>query len=556
MFGTIRKHQQWLWALIIAATIVSFVAFFNPAQNSLSGLTGGGASFGTIYGQPISRDLLSSSARQAELIGRLRFGEAAGSAQARQMGFDVTSLTYQRLFFAAKLRQLGIVASDEAVADWIRQNLPKDPKTGALNYDAFIENNVKRWRFTEADFHDFARQEAGMRQLRDAIGVGGQLVTPREAEAEFRRENEQTIARAVFFAASNYLAKVEVNPVALAQFFTNRIAEYRIPERTVISYVRWDSASYLTNAETEVAKLPDLAKRIASVYDERGADAFKDKEGKTLGKEAALAEIRKQAIEGKALEMAARAARDFANELYAIEPAKPGNLDVVAAKYGLAVRVSQPFSEFGSAPGLEDAPELVREAARLTAEQPFSKPVETAQGVYLAALQRKVPSEVPGFESVRARVTADFRRVQSQEAARSAGEAFAATVAQGKPFAEAAAAQNLRVADLAPFSIATQSLPDLDARVSLSLIKDAAFSLKPGTAGKFVPSSDGGFVLFVKERKPVDDALVKAGLNSYLDERRHQHQEEVFERWFQSEFQKSGLAAILKKKGDPSEQSF
>ena len=30
MFGTIRKHQTWLWAVIITLTIISFVVFFSP----------------------------------------------------------------------------------------------------------------------------------------------------------------------------------------------------------------------------------------------------------------------------------------------------------------------------------------------------------------------------------------------------------------------------------------------------------------------------------------------------------------------------------------------
>ena len=47
MFGTIRKHQQWLWIVIITLTILSFLIFFGPAQPSLEGLTGGVASQGT-----------------------------------------------------------------------------------------------------------------------------------------------------------------------------------------------------------------------------------------------------------------------------------------------------------------------------------------------------------------------------------------------------------------------------------------------------------------------------------------------------------------------------
>ena len=69
MFGTIRKHQQWLWVIIIAGVIFSFVIFFGPAQPSLSDLTGGGESFGTLNGKPLTRETLGGFARQAQLAG-------------------------------------------------------------------------------------------------------------------------------------------------------------------------------------------------------------------------------------------------------------------------------------------------------------------------------------------------------------------------------------------------------------------------------------------------------------------------------------------------------
>ena len=460
----------------------------------------------------------------------------------------------QQVAFPTKLKEFGISVSDDAVADWIRQNLPKDPKTGAVNYDAFVENFLKRFNFTESEFHQFARQEVGMQQLRQVVAVTGQMVTPGEAEEEFRHSNEQAITSAVFFSSSNYTASVSLDPGAVAQFFTNRIAEYRIPERTVISYVRWTADPYLTNAEAALAKLPDLATRLESAYQQRGADAFRDKDGNVLAKPAALISLRQQVVESQAVAEAARAARDFANELYAMEPAKPENLSTVAAKHGLAVQLSAPFSEFERVPGLEDAPALQREAVRLAPDQPFTKPVEAGRAVYLGALMRRIPSELPSLDSVRARVTADYRRAKSLEAAHTAGEAFTtalnAALAQGQTFDAATAAQKAKVTELAPFSLVTQTLPGLDPRVNLALIKDTAFSLKPGAASRFIQAGDGGFVLFLKERRPVDAALVKAGLNGFLEEQRTQRKEEAFGAWFQAEYKKSGLDTFLKKKGD------
>ena len=55
MFGTIRKHQQWLWVIIIAAMSVSLVVFFtnSPDPRRDPKLTG---EFGSIKGKPVTRE--------------------------------------------------------------------------------------------------------------------------------------------------------------------------------------------------------------------------------------------------------------------------------------------------------------------------------------------------------------------------------------------------------------------------------------------------------------------------------------------------------------------
>ena len=41
MIGTIRKHSSWLWFIIIAAVIVSFVFYFSPSSRMGNGDSGG-----------------------------------------------------------------------------------------------------------------------------------------------------------------------------------------------------------------------------------------------------------------------------------------------------------------------------------------------------------------------------------------------------------------------------------------------------------------------------------------------------------------------------------
>ena len=68
-----------------------------------------------------------------------------------------------------------------------------------------------------------------------------------------------------------------------------------------------------------------------------------------------------------------------------------------------------------------------------------------------------------------------------------------------------------------------------------------------GVSGEFITSRDGGMVVFLKEKRPVDDAKVKAELPAYLADARKQNSMAGFYEWFAHEFDKSGLQRLLRK---------
>jgi len=70
MIGTIRKHSAWLWVVIIAVTIFSFIYWgssrYDPSRS-------GKAYYGSIDGEPVSRDELTDAYRDW-VSGSDRFG--------------------------------------------------------------------------------------------------------------------------------------------------------------------------------------------------------------------------------------------------------------------------------------------------------------------------------------------------------------------------------------------------------------------------------------------------------------------------------------------------
>jgi hypothetical protein len=551
MTGHIRKHQKLLWYFISAAVIISFVAYFNPSSRLEQ--AGGGGNYGSIDGRPLSRNELVAADRLARLGGYLRLGEGYDNARAKQQGFDLKQERYFNVLLQARAKDLGIEVGDAAVAAWIRLNL-RDEK-GPVTFQKFVETrlNPSRERFTESDFVDWVRLQVVRGHLADVVGVAGDLVTPREAALEFQRENETLAVSLVQFSTSNYLASVNLDPAALSSFYSNRLAVYRIPERRVLSYVRFEATSFTAEATADLAKIPDLTNRIEQIYTQRGAETFTDAQGQPLTKPAAIAQLQQDMVTQRALELANAKATEFANAIYRVKPMTPANLINEALNRQLKVANTEPFTDSGRPAGLEDLTTLGQEVAKLSNEKPITLPMRGTTGVVVAALTQTVPSEIPAFATIQSRVMEDYRRFKSQEAARSAGEAFAIAVtnglAQGKAFAAIAAERQAAVVELAPFTLTAEAIPGLDPRLNANAIKSAVFQLKAGTASPFQPSADGGLVAFLKERKPVDEATLKAGLNTFLEEQRQQRKSLAFQEWAGREFQKSGLAELLKAEG-------
>jgi hypothetical protein len=100
MFGTIRRHQTWLWAVIVTLTVISFVYFFNP--NARYAGRGGGVSkvnLGSIDGVPVTRDAYYQAAQEVELSYFMNHGAWPDrDPDAKRNGYDEQREVYERLF--------------------------------------------------------------------------------------------------------------------------------------------------------------------------------------------------------------------------------------------------------------------------------------------------------------------------------------------------------------------------------------------------------------------------------------------------------------------------
>ncbi len=188
--------------------------------------------------------------------------------------------------------------------------------------------------------------------------------------------------------------------------------------------------------------------------------------------------------------------------------------------------------EFAAPPGFTKA------AFGLTPDEPFAGPMAGPNAVYVLAFDKRLPSEIPSLDQIRERVTREYQLQEATLLARRAGTNFVRTLTgmtANRGFASLCVAAGLQPQVLPAFSLSTQELPELGERAELNQLKQAVFTTSVGKASDFVATSDGGFVVYVQSRLPIDQAKMKSDLAQYTTALRRERQNEAFTQWINLE---------------------
>lgn len=562
MFGTIRKHSTGLWFFLIVVMSLSMVVFFSDFQK-FGGSTGGG-DFGTINGQPITQDEYRDALAEVRISQFLYTGKWPAGDEATRLENE----TISRVFMLKKLKEMGIKASEKAVAVMVYEQL-RDYPSAQLEKEILQPQGLRL-----ADYERFVRHECALRQLIAAASVSSRLVVPNEAETLWRKENQEVSVQLAAFWTSNYMDKVTMTNGAVEAFYTNRQALYRLPERMTISYVPFYASNYFADADKRIAQLTNLTEIVNDFYfrGRNGTNGWTDENGNVLGEEAAKAKIKEDLRLNEALLAARRAATEFGSELMNLpEPNATATFEKHAAAKGLAIRTTAPFHARDGLTEIEDeviggrssagAEETVRDIVRekalaLTDDRPvLFNPIPGRRAVYVIARKGKIPSEQQPLATIREKVTSDYKNFLAVTKAREAGQAFHMTLTNGlaakKSFMDICVAEKVKVIDLPPISAATRSLTNVDSRVNLRNIQ-MALDMEVGQASGYItampsmtsmssgmPQMEGGYIIYVKSRPAVDESKLKEQLPSFVNQLKVGRQNEAFQQWFRKQIELS-----------------
>lgn len=528
MFRFFRKHR---WLLYICLGIVAITFVFFMGQGGTRNRGAGTEDFGTIYNHKISAGELLDARNDYNLFYWFHNHEWPGNVSDK----DAQEQIYLRLMLLQKAQDLGIHVSDESAAATAATLLRSLDRNGQhVTLDALNREVLQPRGLTVGDFERFARNDIAIQQLIQALGLTGELVTPQEAAELYEREHQEVSAQAVFFSATNYFSSVNINSNIVAQFYTNQMAYYRLPDRVQVNYVAFEISNYLATAEKSIGKT-NLESAVEANFQKFGMDSVPD--AKTPAE--AKAKIREALLRQEAIMQARKDANDFATIVADQTPVQPENLVTLAKQKSLAAHLTAPFSaQYGPEEFL--APEaFIKAAFALSTNDPFAGPIQGADAFYVIGFNKQLPSEIPSLDNIRDRVVEDYRMLEASALARRVGTNFVHTLtnqmAAGKSFAAACAAAGFHPENLPAFSLTTTELPELGTRAEMNELKQVAFSTPVGQPSIFSETQDGGFVLFIEKKLPIDRAEMTSQLPQFTEQIRRERASEAFNLWLQAE---------------------
>jgi hypothetical protein len=347
------------------------------------------------------------------------------------------------------------------------------------------------------------------------------------------RENEEVSAQAAFFNATNYLSEVTNTLAIIGQFYTNQLANYRLPERVQVSYVEFPLTNYWNDAITELAKETNFDQQLDAYVLAHGTNY---PPGANNAAEAKV-KLRVGALHDIAMAKAGSAGTEFASVLFT--NTDPSAILKLASAKNLPVKVTEPFDRENGPKEFSLPIEFARTAFNLTAEDPFGGPIAGENGAYVLASNKRLPSEIPSLDSIREKVVSDYIRSASTQLARQATLNFynAATnaLAAGRSFSAVCTEQHVKMVPLPSFALNTQTLPEVETLINLTTLKQAVFGVLPGHLN-ITATENGGIVVFVSSRLPVDEAKLNADLPRFTQGIRQNRQQQAFQVWFGREF--------------------
>ena len=597
-FQTIRNKQKWLFGLIAIPVVIGFVILFTPdAEDLIFGRRN--QSETGVYGQLKGKRGWETVTRSQWIEARnivlgpliLNYGGRLPNLNDELIDNQVPNVLARQALMA----KYGIQPSKTDSEDWVIKLIDQSLKSAPLGQTRTRQELLGE---LSSNFNGddqllaYASYTIGVGQLQELAAISGSLVSAQEAEVEFRNQNEQFEAEALFLSHTNYLPLVQVSDEQIKTHYTNTLANNRIPERRQVSYVTFPSTNYLDEAEKKFDELkpeqrdallktywsgitnlagyktngiPNLAKDIVTL---------RTNEYKEMKVEEAVASIRSDILStpdglksGLAVIEAYKAGLDFQKSLEETYKAQPAldTLEKMALLQNLTATTSPPLGiqdrvVFGLAQvSSAQVFALSKTNAFIFGDSPFSG---ISSDFYIASLKKVIPVRYRTFLEAKATVTADFKKAESIKLMNEAGEKIHQSIKAGKALAEVGKENNLAVTKLGPFDPVGGAIPGLANKANAEDVRTQALGLDVGAISELITSStdssdlaseEAAFVVKLTGKNAVSKDKFDAEFAGYLKSARSAAGSQSYTAWLQgqiSELYKYSLKTRVEGEGE------
>jgi peptidyl-prolyl cis-trans isomerase D len=432
--GFMRRHKKWLYVflwLVIAAFIVLYVPALDPTNQ------GTAETVMTVGDQRISvAEFRRAYYRQVQFYSRLYQGRL-DDAQLKRMGLEsqvLQGLVTDRLV-RLEADRLGITVSDEAVARTIATS-PEYQENGRFIGTAELRRRVELAGMTEKDFTESIRRQLLRQRLQSLVGEAV-VVTPSEAEEEFRRRTERVELEYVLVGTERFHDEIEPTDDEVTQHFEDDPERFRIPEKRVVSYVLLDKES--------LRPFVQVTDRDVARYYQDHRDEFKQEE-ESCARHILVKVASGEGSEGHSEEEARRIAQTLLERVEA-----GGDFGAIAKASSEDQGSAANGGDLGCFPYGRMVPEFDDALDKLEPGE-TSGLVRTSFGFHIIRLESRQEEKTLPLADVEPRVRALVTDEKMSDLGDEKSQAIATALAGGKSLAEAASAEGLEVQQSEPFA--------------------------------------------------------------------------------------------------------
>ena len=465
---------------ITLLVIVSFTWFYS--RNDFLDKTGSGH-FAIIYGRPVTFTQAQRVGRKFDLCQDLGLFDLLQSLAVRRQDAK-ENFIWNDMVLRHETERLGIEPSSDEVVAAI-QAMPVFQTNGGYDsakYNMIVQAALAPRGFTPDDMEDLIRDDLRLKKVKALLGS---TVAPSESEARqaFAEMNQKTEASVVRLKLDDFLATMQVPDEDVKKLYEARKAGLKSDELRKVKY-----AAFI---------LPTTDKPLEN----------KDRTE-------ALAKLSKQA-----------------EDLSVAMAEKDANFGEQAEKFGAKVEESPEFPMSQAPTQLGSSPEAARAAFKLTQQDPNSDVIQTDRGYYVLQLAGVTPARPLTFEEAKGQLTESLKRERAQEALTLKGteirNKIESEIKAGKSFADAAQAAGAKAESFPAFSRREQQFEAPNAGEIMS----TAAELNEGQLSSFVPTANGGVIVHVGKRPPIDDAKFAAEKAGIMENVAEFKRTSLFQEW-------------------------